>query len=201
MSFTEFCTGDLLLFKGNWWISRLIEYFSGGKYSHAGILIRNPRQIGIDLEDGDYILHSSWGKSSETGESIYGVHIENLQDVLSQYPQGAVDIRIVHAARNPYFYHKLKGIHERVHHKSYDMNLYDWLLAASGKKPYGLPKWYRITSRFWCSALVSYVYDELGWIDDIDWTLVSPSELSESGICIRWKVPVESSKPFEYQNL
>jgi len=198
-------TGDLLLFRGNSWISYLIEWASGSRYSHTGILIRDPKTIGIDLEDGDYVLHSGHGESAELKQMIYGVHLERLDTVLKQYPVGGVDIRVVHAPRNKVFYDRLQKIHEEVHSRPYDMNLFDWLAALyyrgqipsacyRGKMP--SPGWYQNTHRFWCSALVSYVYDRLEWVNDVDWTIVSPGELSESGRCLRWRVPVESAKVF-----
>jgi hypothetical protein len=184
------------LFCGNSWISYVIEYMSGSRYSHAGILICNPREIGIDVEDGDYVLHSGYGESAETGQMIYGVHLERLDKVLAQYTAGSVFIRVVHAPRDKVFYERLKKIHEDVHSRPYDMNLFDWLAAWYYGRYYEIPGWYRNTSRFWCSALVSYVYDRLGWLYDVDWTIVSPGELAESGRCLKWRVPVESAKRF-----
>ena len=191
-------TGDLLLFRGNSWISYLIEYFSGSVYSHAGILIINPRTIGIDLEDGEYVFHSGYGMSAELKQSIYGVHIERLDTVLQQYPKGGVDIRVIHAPRNKMFYERLTKIHEEVHSKPYDINLFDWLsvLYYNERLPGSVPGWYQNTQRFWCSALVSYAYERLEWVNDVDWTIVSPGELSEAGRCLRWRVPVESGKKF-----
>jgi hypothetical protein len=155
-------------------------------------LIKNPREIGIDLPDGDYVLHSGYGKSEESGQMFYGVHLEKLQDVIKQYPTGGVDIRIVHARRGIYFYEKLKQIHQNIHARPYDTNLLDWISAVCRKRIVSVPGWYRNTHRFWCSALVSYVYEELDWVSDIDWTLVSPGELA--GSCLRWTVPVEAPK-------
>lgn len=192
----EYSTGDLLLFRGNTWYSRLIEYFSGSVYSHAGILLRNPRQMEIDLPDGDYVLHSSYGRSEETGEMVYGVHIESLDKVLESYPEGGVDIRKVHARRSVYFYRRLHDIHSTVHNKPYDTNLIDWISAMYRKKLIDTAGWYRNTHRFWCSALVAYIYDELEWVNDVDWTIVSPGELA--GSCLRWRIPIESPKLFSY---
>jgi cell wall-associated NlpC family hydrolase len=190
----EVSTGDLLLFRGSWWVSRLIEYFSGSVYSHAGIYVRNPREFGVDLPDGEYVWHSGYGLSEEKQEYIYGVHFEKLEDVLQQYPADAVDVRIVHAKRSPFLFHKLREVHSKVHAKPYDTNVLDWISALYQKKFINVSGWYRNTHRFWCSALVSFIYDQLGWVDDIDWTLVSPGQLA--GSCLRWKVPIEAPKVF-----
>lgn len=187
-------SGDLLLFRGNCWYSRIIEYFSGSVYSHAGIYIQNPATIGVALPDGDYILHSGYGKSAETGELVYGVHIQPLEEVLKEYPEDGVDVRMVHAERTSYFYRDLAEIHSKVHHLPYDTCLVDWLSAAMGRELL-VKEWYKNTHRFWCSALVAYVYSELGWVSDVDWTLVSPGQLA--GACLRWRVPVESPKKFK----
>ena len=185
-------TGDLLLFRGNAFYSRLIEYFSGSRYSHAAIFVQNPQRIGVELPNGDYVLHSSYGKSAETGEVVYGVHLERLEDVMAVYPEGAVDVRLVHAERSLYFYKKLAEVHAKVRHIPYGTRLYDWLCAILGRELPEVSVWYCDTHRFWCSSLVAYVYSELGWASDVNWTVVSPGQLA--GACLRWKVPVESPK-------
>ena len=38
---------------------------------------------------------------------------------------------------------------------------------------------YKKTDRFWCSALVAYVFSLLGFLDkNIPWTIISPSDFS-----------------------
>ena len=45
--------------------------------------------------------------------------------------------------------------------------------------PFSLSSRWKDTDRFWCSALVSYIYYRLGWISDVNWGLIAPRELSQ----------------------
>ena len=66
------------------------------------------------------------------------------------------------------------------------MCLSDWLLATlrldiSPQK----------TDRFWCSAFVSYIFTQLGWLEDnTDWSIIRPCDLSSSSTYLSWKSKV-----------
>ncbi len=70
-------TGDLLLFKETWWFSRLIQYFTNSKYSHCGIIIKDPSFTDIPLQ-GLYLLESTGflkTKDAEDNVSKFGVQL------------------------------------------------------------------------------------------------------------------------------
>ena len=76
------------------------------------------------------------------------------------------------------FYNKINQIHSDVHNLPYDLNIIDWIktLNLILKLIYTKKE-----NTFWCSALVSYFYVKLGFLNkSIPWTLISPQELSSS---------------------
>jgi len=47
----ELETGDIILFRGNSWLSYVVEWFGKSPYSHVGIIIKNPSFMNCDLKD------------------------------------------------------------------------------------------------------------------------------------------------------
>jgi cell wall-associated NlpC family hydrolase len=175
-------TGDIILFRGTGIIATILEYFGKSKYSHVGMILKNPKFLNDSLEDGIYLLESSYNDTpdSEDHKLKLGVQIHKLEDVLKEYPKNSVYVRKVHCERNDDFYKKLIDIHTEIHNKSYDLNLFDWICAKCNlDKEFPSNPLYKKTNTFWCSALVSYIFRELGLIkEDINWTLMAPREFS-----------------------
>ena len=72
---------------------------------------------------------------------------------------------------------KLKEIHEVVYNKPYDIVPQDWIQALFRKDDSP-----QKTNRFWCSALVGYIYTKCGIIkSDTDWSILRPSDFSLDG--------------------
>jgi hypothetical protein len=175
-------TGDILLFRGTGIISKLLEYFGVSKYSHVGIVLKNPSFINPELQDGIYILESGFHNTPdiENNKLKKGVQIHHIDDVLKEYSKGTVYVRKLYCERNDVFYKKLNEIHKEIHDKPYDLNICDWIYAKYNLT-HTIPEnsKFRTTKSFWCSALVSYILCELGVIDkDINWSLIAPREFS-----------------------
>lgn len=188
-------TGDILLFRGNQLVSKLLECFGRSKYSHVGMVLKNPRFIRPDLEDGLYVLESSSNDIPDVEDHarILGVQIHRLEDVLRSYPEGSVFIRHVACERNDAFYEKLRAIHEDVHHKPYDLNPADWIRAEWNLiHPLEVNPAYQKTGAFWCSALLCYIYGRLDLLEaEMDWSLIAPREFSaEEGTLLRFRCSV-----------
>ena len=178
----ELQTGDLLLFRGNAWISRILEYVGKSKYSHVGVIIKNPSFIHPDLEDGLYVWDSSWGSTPDSEDHLYryGIQMHKLDDIIELYPKNSIYVRKVTANRDEEFYKKFKAIHDVVYRKPYDLHIMDWIAALENMKtPLAINSIWKNTDHFWCSAFVSFVYYKLGWILDVNWTIISPREFSE----------------------
>ena len=175
----ELETGDLLLFHGTSILSTILEYFGRSKYSHIGMIIKNPKFLNDKLKDGLYVLESSYGyKPDEEDHQIkFGVQLHKLEDI---YKPNTIYVRkLKNIIRDDIFYEKLKNIHNIIHNKPYDLHIMDWIMAEENiSKPISINPLWKITNRFWCSALISYVYLRLGWVSDVNWSLVAPCEFS-----------------------
>lgn len=202
-------TGDILLFRGNQFISRLLECFGRSKYSHVAMILKNPQYIKADLPDGLYVLEASSNDapdaeaSSSPSDSIptplLGVALHRLEDVLALYPADSVYIRRISCTRDDSFYRRLSVAHEEVHHKPYDLNPLDWIRAEWNLvHPLEVNPAYQKTSSFWCSALLCYLYGRMGLLEEeMDWSLIAPREFSaEEGTLLRFRCAVSREVPF-----
>ena len=179
----ELESGDLILFRGTTWLSTLLEYAGHSKYSHVGIIIKNPRFLDENLEDGLYLLDSSYGykPDEEDHQMKYGVQLHKLDDIISLYPPGAVYMRKVKEVRDEAFYERLARIHQQVRNKPYDLHICDWIEAKMYlSQPIPVNPLWKWTDRFWCSSLVTFIYHELGWVQDCNWGLIAPCEYSSA---------------------
>jgi hypothetical protein len=192
-------TGDLLLFRGTSWLSWFVEWVGVSKYSHVGIVVKNPKFLNPKLEDGTYILESSWNNTpdAEDHQMKMGVQLHLLDEVLAEYPKGSVLVRKITCERNDIFYETFAKLHTKIHNKPYDVNPWDWLCAKYNMIcPLPSDPAYKTTKRFWCSALVSYLFCELGIIDQkLNWSLVAPREFSsDEARWVRFLCPIEKEK-------
>jgi len=181
MNIDELETGDLVLFRGSSWLSYLLEYVGQSKYSHVGIIIKNPSFMNECLEDGIYLLDASYSyhPEVENNETRYGVQLHKLKDIIPLYDKHSIYIRKVNTDRNKAFEQQMKSIHDEVHAKPYDLNIMDWIVAKLNMiHPFPLFSIWKQTKRFWCSSLVAYIYYKLGWITEVNWSLVAPKEFS-----------------------
>lgn len=173
---------DLILFKGNSMISKMIEFFGESKYSHVGIILKNPTWLKEDMKNGLYLFESSYNNipDSEDHTIKVGVQLHLLEDILKECPKESVMIRHVQCTRDSDFYNKLKKIHDETYNKPYDLNIFDWIAAKYNLDHTIAPNTaYKQTKDFWCSAFVSYVFHEMGLIQqDINWSIVAPRDFS-----------------------
>lgn len=197
-------TGDLLFFHGTAWYSYLLEWLGKSRMSHVGIYVYDPARFGWphpiahESASKEYVLHAGYGLDAESSSTIFGVHLEPLTQVMTSYATNDVWVRCVNADRDEEFYRNFLEAHSRVHNKPYDTVLRDWVEAAMRENGYEMkhqPE--QRTDRFWCSALVAYVYVQLGWLSpDLEWTLVTPGELASDRTKKVWHVPVDTLKPY-----
>jgi len=173
--FDNFNTGDIILFSDKSFIpSLLISYFTNSKYTHIGMILKDPTYIKEDLK-GLYIFEST-GLSSindaEDNKNKFGVQIRKFEDVYNNY-NGAIYWRKLNVNRNELFYKNIKEIHSILHGKPYDLNLIDWFCALFNIK---LNK-EQCDNKFFCSALISCVYSKLSLLDiNTPWTIIRPND-------------------------
>tara|TARA_B100000768_G_scaffold156636_1_gene154307 strand:+ start:10146 stop:10886 length:741 start_codon:yes stop_codon:yes gene_type:complete len=188
-------TGDLILFNNTSTISCCIKYFTCSKYSHIGMILKDPLYINTKLK-GLYLWQSSKENflESEDNKSIYGVQISSLEKVLDECNLKNVYIRKLNLRlpinKDPLMISKLKKIHQEIHHHHYDLNPIDWLLAGE----YELENWLslpvndkiillnqkptQVPSTVWCSSLIGFIYYNLNLIKNLNWKLLSPEDWS-----------------------
>lgn len=171
----DFKTGDLLLFSGkDCFPSKFIEDLTDSKYSHIGIILRNPILDGKEYK-GLFIFESTaWidAKDVEDHKFTTGVQINELSKVYNE-PDGNIYWRRLNADRDDNFYKILKNVHSVTYGKDYDFDPMDWIKAyfdiidSSDQR----------TDKFICSALVAYTYDQLNFlVKPVDWTIVRPKD-------------------------
>ena len=179
-------TGDIILFSTNKWYSKLIESFTSSKFSHIGIILRDPIYLNEKLT-GLYVLESgSESKPDPEDNKIkIGVQITPLEEILSPYKgylAGSVYYRKLNCVRDDQFTKKLIDIHNIVHNKPYDTNIIDWIKALDNIEHKCINKGFNNdhkTNEFWCSALTCFVYCKLGFVEkDIPWTIIAPKQFS-----------------------
>ena len=177
MKIDELETGDIILFSGNYFLSYIVEYFTKSIYSHVGVVLKNPN-LGDAKFKGIYLLESGFETTPdpENHRIKKGVQIINLEDKIKNY-RGRIYVRKLHCTRDKKFYEKIIEIHSTVHNIPYDLNPIDWIRGYFKINIGNTQK----ENTYWCSALVSFVYVELGFLNkNIPWTLISPKELSSS---------------------
>jgi len=168
-------TGDVILYheiKGWSWmniIGMLIEKVTGSPWSHTGVVLKDPTWINLDLK-GIFLLESSYEgfPDSEDGKKKLGVQIVPLVESVYAF-SGEIYVRKLDHSKT-FSVETLEEIHKQVHDKPYDFCPIDWIEAGIKTDPYP-----QKTSRFWCSALVTYFYTKLGLFDSHkDWSIVRP---------------------------
>ena len=186
INYSELETGDVLLFyyKSNCkslfncglsCFSDLIMCCTDSKYSHCAIVVRNPGdKVGL------YILQSSFElfPDAEDHKYKFGVELEDFYKVINSFTghpdndYGTIYCRKLNCTRNKEFYKKYESIQTFIHDKPYDCLPDDWINAILQKYNKSDAQ---VTNRFWCSALVAYLYVNWGFLpEDTPWTLITP---------------------------
>ena len=184
----NFQTGDLILFHHDTQkdtktlynrffdtITNTIMYFTKSKYSHVGMIVKDPDFTNPPLK-GIYFLESSSESfpDSEDNKIKIGVEVVPFKEILDTYKNETFYWRQLKCDRNDMFYETLDEIHRTIHNKPYDLDLFDWLKAYFKTNKTVLRK----TNEFWCSALIAYIYVKLGLLNNnISWSLISPKQL------------------------
>lgn len=202
----EMRTGDIILFNGqDSVLSKVIEIGLQSPWSHCGIVVKNPqRWIGDDnvhINNNNEIAFSDlylWQSGQESRNlkpleddecpGFIGVQMTPLVQKLQQY-DGVVAWR--RYSGNAFDEEKLKTIHERLHKKPYDLHLSDWIegLVGVDTRP-------QKEDRFWCSALLGYIFVHLGMLPaETDWSIMRPTFFADPDM----KIDTESGKyePFQ----
>ena len=172
-------TGDLLLYNSKTIFGRIVEYVTYSKFSHVAIIVRDPIYIDPSLK-GVFIVESGEEKIPDviSKEKVCGVQLIPLEYVLDTYENGYIGnlyYRKLNCDRNKLFHQKVDELIKKTDGFPYDLCISDWFCAKFnikiGKSQY--------TDRFWCSALVAYIYVELSFLDkELPWSMIAPRQFS-----------------------
>lgn len=178
---TDCKTGDLLLFNTRThWYDFLIEKFTNSKFSHVGMIYRDMpcldcSNVGICLLESGYESFPDVVKNKQ----IYGVQLADLEEVLDAYKSTTKSVTIYYRkldrglTKNEF--NILQEAVDKVYAKPYDLLPQDWLKSAFDVHEGNEQR----TRTFWCSALVAYLYDQIGFIKrDTPWTIIQPTQFS-----------------------
>ena len=83
----------------------------------------------------------------------------------------------------------MKQIHNVAYDKPYDIIPTDWIGAMFKKDTHP-----QKTNRFWCSALIGYIYTKLEILEcDTDWSILAPNDFSLGGENLNFVKPYSLS--------
>jgi hypothetical protein len=175
-------TGDIILFDYTGGgltglFDSLIKYFTKSVYTHIGMVLKDPTFLNTKL-NGTYLWESSYNgtKDPQDGKVKFGVQITPLSELINNY-NGNIYLRRIHCNKDSFNDERLKDIHDIVYEKPYDIVPTDWIegIIRKDSEP-------QKTNRFWCSALLGYIYTSCGILkQDTDWSILRPSDFSIEG--------------------
>jgi cell wall-associated NlpC family hydrolase len=202
MSCHNLQTGDILLFDYggsgiSGFFSSLIKWVTRSHISHVAMVLKDPSFIHPTLK-GYYVWESNWeGTPDPQDQQVkFGVQITPLDQIIQTYKKTSSKIyyRKCHYLSTPFTEEALREAHEVVYNKVYDIIPGDWLSAI----------WHRDshpqkTDRFWCSALLGYIYTHCGVLPpQTDWSLLRPSDFSEQYKTLPLCFPYSLEKELSY---
>ena len=183
----NFNTGDIILCIANKsynslsdilysYFDSFIQLFSNSKYTHCGMILKNPVINNFHYE-GVFLWEANLEHILDIEDNRYhfGVTIIPLNQFIKTY-----NGKIFHRKIDPIIQitnKELQNIHDVVHDKPYDIVPMDWIfeIFKYDNKP-------QKTDRFWCSALLGYIYTKLGFLDkNTDWSILNPGDFSYNG--------------------
>lgn len=170
-------TGDIILFEATGCsrynpLTACIRCCTKSKYSHAGILWKNPP----DLPPGLYILQSTDPRmpDAENENHILGVQIELFDNVKRHYRGNLWHIHL-NMQRDATLEERFNYAYHKVHGKPYDAIVIDWIDGAFNKHWGDVQR----DDTFYCSALVAFMEVAIGALPtSTPWTIIRPCDLT-----------------------
>jgi hypothetical protein len=154
---SELKTGDIVLFSGKSAISNVIKLFSGGKWSHVGMVLRL-----TEFDDGVFLWESTtltdipdW----ETGVPNKGVQLVPLSQRVRNY-EGEVLLRRLSKAVSKAMFTRLAELRTELSRRPYERHELE-LLRAAHDGLFGDSSGEDLSSVF-CSELVAEAYQRMG---------------------------------------
>lgn len=171
-------TGDIILVSSNLtfnpisWLTEMIKVFTGSRYTHVGVVLKDPVWISDSLK-GLYLWESTFeGTPDPQDERVkFGVQITPMSEIIDR-KNCSIWSKSIKTPGNKFTVENLVKTHKEVYDKPYDVYPGDWIEALIRKDPKPQKK-----NRMFCSALVGLIYTEVGVLEsDTDWSIITPCE-------------------------
>ncbi len=172
-------TGDLVLFQGHYMFSRFVQCCTQSKYSHCGIILKDPT-FTFDPMEGIYLWECGGGEFKDVEDNTLklGVQIISMQEVLDKY-DGDIYVRQLMCPEDKRPDEKrLEKIYNTIKNIDYNTSIVDWAESLF-RKNFAASK----NSTMICSSFASYVYTKCGVLSKLDdWSICRPSDLAEDKV-------------------
>ena len=176
MDFSALQDFDIVLFRGRgFWFSYVVEYATWSDFSHIGLFLRGAEDVLSDLKQ-PLLLESGQEAFPDAVEHKikWGVQLSDLSMVINNY-DGDVFYRklLVSDDVRAAMKKQLIDVYNEIQDRAYDAEVRDLLRVALDADVGDCQR----TNKFFCSALVSYVFVKMGLLtDDIKWDLIRPKD-------------------------
>ena len=174
-------TGDVMLFSSILtfnpisWFDELIKIFTNSRYTHVGVVLRDPVWISEDLK-GLYLWESTFEGTPDPqdGKVKFGVQITPMSEIMSR-KKCYIWSKAIKTPGGKFTVDNLKATHTEVYDRPYDVYPGDWIESLFRKDPNPQKK-----DRMFCSALAGFIYTEVGVLDHLtDWSIIRPSDFAD----------------------
>lgn len=163
-----------------------IEFFTHGPWTHTAIVIKDPWWL--DMK-GLFVFQSGTGPNGYPdvmNGKLGGVTL-NYLDAFLQNRKFIFIRRLENFTFDDDTRNRFKKAFDIAHGKPYDRNCCSWVGVGLGSllrcrccSRVSTPT---TTDTFWCSALVAYMYVQMGWFkDDLDWSAQTPQDIAEADV-------------------
>ena len=186
-------TGDILLFSyhGDSLFSYLIKKFTHSEFTHVAMVLKDPEFIHPSLK-GYYLWQSGEENNPDPQDNKkkLGVQITSFEEIYQSYARthSEIYLRRIDSSNN-FSTQKLKEIHNIVYDKPYDLVPEDYYEALKHKD-----KEPQKTDRFWCSALLGYIYTKCNILNEnTDWSILFPCDFSSDSSKLKFKLSLSDN--------
>ena len=208
MSKYDLKTGDILLFDYEGcgcmsFCSCLIKKCTHSNITHVAMVLKDPDfldppPLGPGSLQGLFVWESNWEgeQDPQDGKIKIGVQITPLHEICESYMGSNSPIYVRRINCDPSYFNTtiLQEIHKEVYQKMYDLNPMDWIKAISREdtEPQKI-------DRFWCSALVGYIYTMCSLLHPYtDWSILRPCDFEGDYLQLLGGVTLDDITPFTY---
>jgi len=182
----ELDTGDLILCNGNGVFSDFVKITTKSKWTHVGIVLRDPDFLLLLPPQKGLFLYNSDGKYEvdiEAHKKIFGVQINELIHMVDNYDGEVYARKLNTKLTREEMDEKFKTIYNTEYHKPYDWLPQDLIATFAERHGCKVADFVvdpRRVDRIFCSALVGFCYTQMGLLKpSTEWGTMYPDDFSK----------------------